>query len=98
MSKRDTGSTIYILDEPTTGLHFEDIRVLLEVLQKLVDKGNTVLIIEHNLDVIKVVDHIIDVGLEGGKGGGNIVAEGTPEQIIKNKTSHTSKYLKKELH
>ena len=98
LSKRDTGNTIYILDEPTTGLHFEDIRVLLEVLQKLVDKGNTVLIIEHNLDVIKVVDHIIDVGLEGGKGGGTIVAEGTPEQIVKNKTSHTAKYLKKELH
>ena len=98
LSKRDTGNTIYILDEPTTGLHFEDIRVLLEVLKKLVDKGNTVLIIEHNLDVIKVVDHIIDVGLEGGKGGGTIVAEGTPEKIIKNKTSHTAKYLKKELH
>jgi len=98
LSKRDTGNTIYILDEPTTGLHFEDIRVLLEVLQKLVDKGNTVLIIEHNLDVIKVVDHIIDVGLEGGKSGGTIIANGTPEQIIKNKTSHTAKYLKKELH
>jgi len=97
LSKRDTGNTIYILDEPTTGLHFEDIRVLLDVLQKLVDKGNTVLIIEHNLDVIKVVDHIIDVGLEGGKGGGTIVAEGTPEQIIKNKISYTAKYLKKEL-
>lgn len=97
LSKRDTGNTIYILDEPTTGLHFEDIRVLLEVLQKLVNKGNTVLIIEHNLDVIKVVDHIIDVGPEGGKGGGTIVAEGTPEQIIKNKISYTAKYLKKEL-
>ena len=97
LSKRDTGNTIYILDEPTTGLHFEDIRVLLEVLQKLVNKGNTVLIIEHNLDVIKVVDYIIDVGMEGGKGGGRIVAEGTPEQIIKNKTSYTAKYLKKEL-
>ena len=97
LSKRDTGNTIYILDEPTTGLHFEDIRVLLDVLQRLVDKGNTVLIIEHNLDVIKVVDHIIDVGLEGGKGGGSIVAEGTPEQIIKNKISYTAKYLKKEL-
>ena len=97
LSKRDTGNTIYILDEPTTGLHFEDIRVLLDVLQRLVDKGNTVLIIEHNLDVIKVVDHIIDVGLEGGKGGGTIVAEGTPEQIIKNKISYTAKYLKKEL-
>ena len=97
LSKRDTGNTIYILDEPTTGLHFEDIRVLLEVLQKLVNKGNTVLIIEHNLDVIKVVDHIIDVGPEGGKGGGTIVAEGTPEHIIKNKISYTAKYLKKEL-
>ena len=97
LSKRDTGNTIYILDEPTTGLHFEDIRVLLDVLQRLVDKGNTVLILEHNLDVIKVVDNIIDVGLEGGKGGGSIVAEGTPEQIIKNKISYTAKYLKKEL-
>jgi len=97
LSKRDTGNTIYILDEPTTGLHFEDIRVLLEVLQKLVGKGNTVLIIEHNLDVIKVVDHIIDIGLEGGKGGGTIVGEGTPEYITKNKISHTAKYLKKEL-
>ncbi len=97
LSKRDTGNTIYILDEPTTGLHFEDIRVLLEVLNKLVDKGNTVVIIEHNLDVIKVVDYIIDVGPEGGKGGGTIVGAGTPEALIKNKTSHTAKYLKKEL-
>lgn len=97
LSKRDTGNTIYILDEPTTGLHFEDIRVLLEVLEKLVNKGNTVIIIEHNLDVIKVMDYIIDVGPEGGRGGGTIVAKGTPEAIAKNKNSHTGKYLKKEL-
>ena len=85
------------MDEPTTGLHFEDIRVLLEVLNQLVNKGNTVVIIEHNLDVIKVVDYIIDVGPEGGRGGGTIVAEGTPEAVTKNKVSHTAKYLKKEL-
>ncbi|MEY8847693.1 excinuclease ABC subunit UvrA [Psychroserpens sp. XS_ASV72] len=97
LSKRDTGNTFYILDEPTTGLHFEDIRVLMLVLNKLVDKGNTVLIIEHNLDVIKMCDHIIDIGYEGGKGGGKIVAEGTPEEIIKDKKSHTAKFLKKEL-
>ena len=97
LSKKDTGNTFYILDEPTTGLHFEDIRVLMEVLQKLVDKGNTVLIIEHNMDVIKIADYIIDVGYEGGKGGGQIVAEGTPEQIVKNKRSFTAKFLKKEL-
>jgi len=97
LSKRDTGNTIYILDEPTTGLHFEDIRVLLNVLQKLVDKGNTVLIIEHNMDVIKAVDYIVDIGLEGGQGGGTIIAIGTPENIVKNKVSHTAKYLKKEL-
>ena len=97
LSKRDTGNTIYILDEPTTGLHFEDIKVLMGVLNKLVDKGNTVLIIEHNLDVIKTVDHIIDIGPEGGNGGGNIVAKGTPEEIIKNKFSHTARFLKKEL-
>ena len=97
LSKRDTGNTIYILDEPTTGLHFEDIRVLLNVLQKLVDKGNTVLIIEHNMDVIKAVDYIVDIGLEGGQGGGTIIARGTPENIVKNKVSHTAKYLKKEL-
>ena len=96
LSKRDTGNTLYILDEPTTGLHFEDIRVLLEVLNHLTDKGNTVLIIEHNLDVIKQVDYIIDVGPEGGKGGGNIIAEGTPEEIINNKKSHTARFLKKE--
>jgi len=97
LSKRDTGNTFYILDEPTTGLHFEDIRVLLIVLNKLVDKGNTVVIIEHNLDVIKTVDYIIDIGSEGGKGGGKILAKGTPEEIIKIKKSHTAKFLKKEL-
>jgi excinuclease ABC subunit A len=97
LSKRDTGNTIYILDEPTTGLHFEDIRVLMDVLNKLVDKGNTVLIIEHNLDVIKTVDYIIDIGPEGGNGGGKIVAKGTPDEIIKNKLSHTARFLKKEL-
>ena len=97
LSKRDTGNTFYILDEPTTGLHFEDIRVLMLVLNKLVDKGNTVLIIEHNLDVIKTVDYIIDIGYEGGKGGGQIIVEGTPEEIIKHKKSYTAKFLKKEL-
>lgn len=97
LSKRDTGNTFYILDEPTTGLHFEDIRVLMEVLDKLVDKGNTVLVIEHNMDVIKMVDHIIDIGYEGGRGGGMVVAKGTPEQIIKDKKSHTAKFLRKEL-
>ncbi|SFN80462.1 excinuclease ABC subunit A [Bizionia echini] len=97
LSKRDTGNTFYILDEPTTGLHFEDIRVLMQVLNKLVNKGNTVLIIEHNLDVIKTVDYIIDVGYEGGKGGGEIIAKGTPEDIIKNKKSYTAQFLKKEL-
>ena len=97
LSKRATGSTFYILDEPTTGLHFRDIQMLLNVLQKLVDKGNTVLIIEHNLDVIKVADHIVDIGPEGGKGGGMIVAQGTPEQVAKVKESLTAKYLKEEL-
>ncbi|TDY11431.1 excinuclease ABC subunit UvrA [Meridianimaribacter flavus] len=97
LSKRDTGNTFYILDEPTTGLHFEDIRVLMQVLNKLANKGNTVLIIEHNMDVIKMMDHIIDVGYEGGKGGGQIVAEGTPEKIIKHKKSYTAQFLKKEL-
>ncbi len=97
LSKRDTGNTFYILDEPTTGLHFEDIRVLMQVLNKLANKGNTVLIIEHNMDVIKMMDHIIDVGYEGGKGGGQIVAEGTPEEIIKHKKSYTAQFLKKEL-
>ncbi|WP_295982807.1 excinuclease ABC subunit UvrA [uncultured Algibacter sp.] len=97
LSKRDTGNTFYILDEPTTGLHFEDVRVLMIVLNKLADKGNTVLIIEHNLDVIKTVDHIIDIGYEGGKGGGQIIVEGPPEAIIKHKKSYTAKFLKKEL-
>jgi len=97
LSKRDTGNTFYILDEPTTGLHFEDIRVLMEVLNKLVDKGNTILIIEHNLDVVKMADYIIDIGYEGGKGGGKIVAQGTPEELIKDKKSYTAKFLKKEI-
>jgi excinuclease ABC subunit A len=97
LSKRDTGNTFYILDEPTTGLHFEDIRVLMIVLNKLADKGNTVLIIEHNLDVIKTVDHIIDIGYEGGKGGGQVIVEGTPEVVAKHKKSYTAKFLKKEL-
>ena len=98
LSKRDTGNTFYILDEPTTGLHFEDIRVLLNVLNKIVDKGNTVVIIEHNLDVIKTVDYIIDIGPEGGKNGGEVLAKGSPEEIIKIKKSHTARFLKKELH
>lgn len=97
LSKRDTGNTFYILDEPTTGLHFEDIRVLMLVLNKLVDKGNTVLIIEHNLDVIKTVDYIIDIGPEGGKNGGKVLVKGTPEEVIKNKKSYTASFLKKEL-
>ncbi|OIP50152.1 MAG: excinuclease ABC subunit A [Flavobacteriaceae bacterium CG2_30_34_30] len=97
LSKRDTGNTLYILDEPTTGLHFEDIRVLLIVLNKLVEKGNTVLVIEHNMDVIKTVDYIIDIGQEGGKKGGKIIAEGTPEVIANHKKSYTAKFLKKEL-
>lgn len=99
LTKRGTGNTIYILDEPSTGLHFEDIRMLIAVLQRLVDEGNTVLVIEHNLDIVKVADHIIDVGPEGGRGGGNIVCTGTPEDIIKKHTavSHTAKYLKMEL-
>jgi excinuclease ABC subunit A len=97
LSKKDTGNTFYILDEPTTGLHFEDIRVLLEVLHELVERGNTVLIIEHNLDVIKTVDYIIDIGPEGGKKGGEVVAKGSPEAIVKNQKSHTAKFLAKEL-
>jgi excinuclease ABC subunit A len=97
LSKKDTGNTLYILDEPTTGLHFEDVRVLMDVIQKLVDKGNSIIIIEHNLDVIKLADHLIDIGPEGGKGGGQIVAEGTPEVVAKNKKSYTAAFLKKEL-
>ena len=97
LSKRDTGNTFYILDEPTTGLHFEDIRVLMKVLNTLADKGNTVLIIEHNMDVIKLADYIIDIGMEGGKKGGEILCKGTPEKIIKNKKSYTAQFLKEEL-
>ncbi|WP_448606770.1 excinuclease ABC subunit UvrA [Paenimyroides ceti] len=97
LSKKDTGNTFYILDEPTTGLHFEDIRVLMDVIQRLVDKGNTVLIIEHNMDVIKIADYIIDIGYEGGKNGGQVVAKGTPEEVAKNKKSYTAKFLLKEL-
>ncbi len=97
LSKRDTGNTFYILDEPTTGLHFEDIRVLLDVLNRLVEHGNTVLVIEHNMDIIKVADHIIDLGLEGGKKGGEILFAGTPEDLIRNKKSHTAHFLKKEM-
>lgn len=97
LSKKDTGKTLYILDEPTTGLHFEDIKVLLDVLQKLVDKGNTVVVIEHNLDVIKVADYIIDMGPEGGSGGGQIVCEGTPEQIVKQGVGYTAQFLADEL-
>ena len=97
LSKKDTGKTFYILDEPTTGLHFDDIRVLLEVLQKLVDKGNTVVVIEHNLDVIKTMDYIIDIGPEGGSKGGEIVCVGTPEKVSSSTVSHTAKYLKQEL-
>ena len=97
LSKKDTGNTMYILDEPTTGLHFEDVRVLMEVIQQLVEQGNTVLIIEHNMDVIKQADHIIDLGPEGGSGGGKIVATGTPEQVAKNKDSITGQFLAPEL-
>lgn len=97
LSKKDTGNTFYILDEPTTGLHFDDIKVLMEVLNKLTNKGNTVLIIEHNLDVIKLADHIIDIGPEGGKKGGTVLCTGSPEAIVKNTTSYTANFLKKEL-
>ena len=97
LSKRDTGKTLYILDEPTTGLHFEDIRVLLGVLNRLVDKGNSVIIIEHNMDVIKVADHIIDIGPEGGSAGGYVICTGTPQEVAKNKKSETGKFLKMEL-
>lgn len=97
LSKKDTGKTLYILDEPTTGLHFEDVRVLLDVLNKLVDKGNTVLIIEHNMEVIKVADHIVDIGPEGGKMGGNIIAEGAPEELFSNNIGYTAAYLRAEL-
>ncbi|OYY03410.1 MAG: ethanolamine utilization protein, partial [Sphingobacteriia bacterium 35-40-5] len=94
---KDTGNTFYILDEPTTGLHFEDINVLLGVLNRLVDHGNTILVIEHNLDVIKVADWVIDLGPEGGSGGGQILFEGSPEDLIKVKNSHTGKFLALEM-
>jgi excinuclease ABC subunit A len=94
LSRRSTGRTLYILDEPTTGLHFEDTRKLLEVLQELVEQGNSVIVIEHNLDVIKTADHIIDIGPEGGDGGGGIVATGTPEEVAAVATSYTGHYLK----
>lgn len=97
LSKRDTGKTLYILDEPTTGLHFEDIRILMDVLQQLVDRGNTVIIIEHNLDVIKLADYIIDMGPEGGRGGGMVLTAGTPEEVAKSNKGHTPKFLKQEL-
>ena len=97
LSKKDTGKTLYILDEPTTGLHFEDVKVLLDVLNKLVDRGNTIIVIEHNMEVIKVADHIIDLGPEGGKKGGRLLCEGTPEEIIRVKESYTAQYLKREL-
>jgi len=97
LSKKDTGNTFYIFDEPTTGLHFEDVRVLMDVLQKLVNKGNTVLVIEHNMDVIKVADYLIDLGPEGGHGGGEVIAVGTPEELAKVKKSYTGQFLKKEL-
>ncbi len=93
LARRSTGKTLYILDEPTTGLHFEDVRKLLEVLHELVEQGNTVVVIEHNLDVIKTADWIIDIGPEGGDGGGMIVAEGTPEDVVKVAGSHTGHYL-----
>lgn len=97
LSKRDTGKTLYILDEPTTGLHFEDVKVLMEVIDKLVNKGNTVLIIEHNMDVIKLADYLIDIGPEGGAKGGRIVAQGIPEDVAKSTVSYTAHYLKQEL-
>jgi excinuclease ABC subunit A len=97
LAKKDTGNTFYILDEPTTGLHFEDVRILLEVLNKLTDKGNTVVVIEHNMDVIRCADYIIDIGPEGGQRGGEVVCEGTPDDLIKSKKSITGKYLKREL-
>lgn len=97
LSRKSTGKTFYILDEPTTGLHFEDIQMLLKVLYTLVDQGNTVLVIEHNLDMIKVADRVIDLGPEGGRGGGQIVAHGTPEEVAKNENSYTGQFLAAEL-
>jgi excinuclease ABC subunit A len=97
LGKRDTGNTLYILDEPTTGLHFQDVQMLINVLNRLVDRGNSVLVIEHNMDVIKVADYLVDVGPEGGSAGGEIIATGTPETISKNKRSWTGRFLKDEL-
>ncbi len=98
LAKKDTGNTLYVLDEPTTGLHFEDIRVLLGVLNKLVEKGNTIIVIEHNLDVIKCADYLIDMGPEGGRKGGQVLFTGTPEEMVKKKTkSYTAPFLKEEL-
>ena len=97
LSRRGTGKTLYILDEPTTGLHFEDVRKLVEMLQRLADGGNTVLVIEHNLDVIKCADYLIDMGPEGGSGGGTVLCTGTPEEVAKNPRSYTGQYLKKYL-
>ncbi|MBQ5532799.1 MAG: excinuclease ABC subunit UvrA, partial [Bacteroidales bacterium] len=97
LSRKDTGHTFYILDEPTTGLHFEDIRILLDVLQQLVERGNTVLVVEHNMDVIKVADHLIDMGPEGGGRGGCVVASGTPEQVVRKGVGYTAQYLKEYL-
>ena len=97
LSKKSTGNTFYILDEPTTGLHFEDVNVLLQVLEQLVNKGNTVLVIEHNLDVIKMADHIIEIGPDGGSNGGKIINTGTPEEIILSKEGYTASFLKEEL-
>ena len=98
LSKRDTGKTLYILDEPTTGLHFEDIRILADVLQRLVDRGNTIIVIEHNLDIIKLADHIIDMGPEGGAAGGQILATGTPEEIAQTNVGYTARFIKQELY
>jgi excinuclease ABC subunit A len=97
LARRDTGKTIYILDEPTTGLHFQDVGMLISVLNRLVDRGNTVVVIEHNMDVIKVADHLVDMGPEGGEAGGQIIATGTPEAVSSIKASHTGRYLAKEL-
>ena len=94
LSKRDTGQTLYVLDEPTTGLHFHDIAKLLDILHTLRDRGNTVVVIEHNLDVIKTADWVVDLGPEGGSGGGEIIAEGTPEDVAQNARSHTGRFLK----
>jgi excinuclease ABC subunit A len=97
LSKKDTGKTLYLLDEPTTGLHFDDVRVLMDVLNKLVDRGNTIIVIEHNMEVIKMADHIIDIGPEGGERGGRIIAHGTPEEVAAQKEGYTSSFLEEIL-